>query len=230
VLALGAALICFGYYVFLGLPPWSNLIWMNLGLSIFCFILCFGFLGVLDGSVVDFDSRVPAMGPGWVVRGFYVVAAISAMAVLGLVGAPFLTQLLVQLFLLLFLFIGFTLLSAATRRYQEVNSINGDATSRLDSIRRQAFEIQGILAAGGAELEIARRALGSLQDDVRYLSAAPGREGARIDAELSAELGSLKQFVSHPAGPDDAASFQPLERCLARVRELLRQRKACREA
>lgn len=153
-----------------------------LRLAVSSLVYCIFFLDLFGKWINPKDpsqKAVGSLGIKWIVVGIYCVIAILALLLFS--GASFKLQLIIQLFILLLLVLGFVAVHSVSDKVSDVYHEQKAAKSGIEKMKKAMTSIHDRLIECPDVPHDYRSKLAEIQDSLRYISPADNAEAAEFE-------------------------------------------------
>ena len=208
---LGVVLCITLFLVFVPPESRTDVKWLDLCLGVFLYSGLWYKFVLLAPARGRFADNVPMMTVFWLLFGWYAVAAVLAMAVMGALGVGFGKQALIQA-CLLFAFAIFIACGAGASNFIRGESARiQEQVGGMRDIQFKASQIRIVLAALPQPYAFARREFDGIVDGVTCIGRSNNPRAREAEVRILALLDKLQLQADLPATPEE---------CLATVKAL----------
>lgn len=230
LLVIGIVLIWFGFFTLVDVRPWTNQIWLDFFVVIAVFVFNFIVITFIGQSKSDFRFRIASRGILWTSCGLYSIVSIAALLAAHAMSWSFSFSLFFQLVLVFGLLLALYMASIADHNAYNVQKDESISISSLDQLRdtfNRGISVTAKLTASNAQM---KKTLDGIGEDLRYLSALSGKEARQLDAAIESEIKAFFSMLRGMKTNDLNIRKTDIDDFLDRIRELIRQRKNCKNS
>ena len=167
-------------------------------------------------------KRFGSLGIRWAFTWLYALAAVAAMVVCqSLFHVEFLSQLMVQIILILGLVLGFSASVGASSKVESVHHLERSLLDGPREMMRQARHLQEVAEESGNIPKEYRNRIGQLVEELRFVAPSPAAEASDLEAQFAEALRTIEFAL-----PACDMNRETIAKALSRAERLCSQRKA----
>lgn len=228
VLIIGIIIIVVGFVNFVHITPWPKQSWIDLITVILVYTACCTAGFRLWQTVPQFQNKIPSFGILWFSIATYSFCSLAALVVAHFAVWDFSLSLIVQLSIV-FIFSVFVLAAfKADDKAKNIKRTENKTLGAIDELRSlytKELSAAAILEPKHKEL---RKEIEKIGEDLRYISAIPGKNAGDLEDKIYAELKNLFNILKNIDNTESAVQLQQIKISVKLIRDLIRIRKECK--